>query len=64
MKVQIDDEVRTATVDEAAVIQQIRDDAAAQVAAIETTAAAKVSARNKLAALGLTEEEVGALLGR
>ena len=34
------------------------------VATIEARAAALASAQKKLAALGLTEEEVGALLGR
>jgi hypothetical protein len=62
MKIQIDDEVRDATADEAAVIKQLRDDAAAQVAAIETAAAAKVSARTKLKALGLTDDEIAALV--
>ncbi len=39
-------------------------DIQARTAAAETIVALKVSAQNKLAALGLTEEEVGALLGR
>jgi hypothetical protein len=63
MKIQIDDEIRDATPEEIATIKIIRDDAAAQVAAIEAAAAAKVSARAKLAALGLNEAEVAALLG-
>lgn len=63
MKIQLDDEVRDATADEAAVIKQIRDDAAAQAAAIEAAAAAKVSARAKLKALGLTDDEIAALVG-
>lgn len=63
MKVQVNDEVRDATADEAAVIKQIRDDAAAQAAAIEAAAAAKVSARAKLKALGLTDDEIAALVG-
>ena len=63
MKIQIDDEVRDATADEAARINQLRDDAAAQVAAIEAAAAAKISARAKLKALGLTDDEIAALVG-
>lgn len=39
-------------------------DIEAKNAATEALAAVKTSALNKLAALGLTEEEVGALLGR
>lgn len=35
----------------------------ATTAALEAVAAAKVSARNKLSALGLTDEEITALLG-
>lgn len=63
MKVQIDDEVRDATPDEAARIKQISDEAAAQAAAVERVAAAKVSARTKLKALGLTDAEIAALAG-
>ena len=63
MKIQVNNEVRDATADEAAVIKQIRDDAAAQAAAIEAAAAAKVSARAKLKALGLTDDEIVALVG-
>jgi hypothetical protein len=36
---------------------------AAEIAALEAAAAAKVSARVKLAALGLTNDEIAALLG-
>lgn len=46
-----------------ALTKEIADRQAAEVAAIEAAAAAKVSARAKLAALGLTEAEVTALLG-
>ena len=63
-KIQIDDEVRDATPEEVERIRKTRDDIAAQIDAMEKIAAAKASAKNKLAALGLTEEEVGALLGR
>ena len=59
-KVQIDDTVRDATPDEAA---QIKAHAAAFAAAADAKAAALASARTKLAALGLTDAEVAALLG-
>ena len=62
-KVQIDDTIREATVEEAARIDAARGDVAAQVAALEATAAAKVSARAKLKALGLTDDEIAALVG-
>ena len=62
-KIQIDDEVRNATADEAARIDATRADVAAQAAAIEAAAAAKVSARAKLKALGLTDDEIAALVG-
>jgi hypothetical protein len=61
--VQINDQVRNATADETALIQQLRDDAAAQIAATEAVAAAKTSALNKLKALGLTDAEIAALVG-
>lgn len=62
-KIQVNDEVRDATAEEAARIEATRAGMAIQVAAIEAAAAAKVSARAKLAALGLTDAEVSALLG-
>lgn len=62
-KVQIDDEIRDATSDEAARIETISEGHAEYLAAIESQAAAKKSARAKLAALGLTEAEVAALVG-
>ncbi len=62
-KVQIDDTVRDATPDEAARIDAQRAELAAQAAAADAKAAALQSARKKLAALGLTEAEVAALLG-
>lgn len=43
--------------------EEVARQAAAKVAAIEAAAAAKASARAKLAALGLSEAEVSALLG-
>lgn len=62
-KVQIDDLVRDATPEEAARIDATRADMAAQVAALEAAAAAKISARTKLKALGLTDDEIAALVG-
>lgn len=61
--VQIDDTVREATSEEAARLDALRRESEAQVAALEAAAAAKASARAKLAALGLTDAEVAALLG-
>jgi len=62
-KIQIDDTVRNATPDEAAIIDALQAETAAQVAALDAKAAAIVSARTKLAALGLTDTEIAALLG-
>jgi len=62
-KVQIDDEVRNATAAETAMIDAQRAEAAAFAQADAAKAAAKESAKAKLAALGLTEAEVNALLG-
>ena len=62
-KVQINDTVRDATPDEADAIDAQRVGTKAQIAAADAKAAAIASARNKLAALGLTDAEVAALLG-
>jgi hypothetical protein len=62
-KVQIDDLVRDATPDEVAAIDAQRADLEAQAVATDQIAAARASARAKLAALGLTDAEVAALLG-
>jgi len=62
-KVQIDDEVRDATPDEAARIDALRADAETQAQAAADAAAARASGRAKLAALGLTDDEINALLG-
>jgi len=43
--------------------EEIAADLQAQVAAIEAAAAAKASARAKLKALGLTDDEIAALVG-
>jgi hypothetical protein len=59
-KIQIDDEVRNATADEAAAIDATRAEAEAQTEAAEAKAEAKASA---LAKLGLTEDEAAALFG-
>jgi hypothetical protein len=58
-KIQIDNEVRDATPEEAALIEARRDEALAEKTAID---AAKQSAFKKLAALGLTDAEIAALV--
>jgi hypothetical protein len=62
-KVQIDDTVREATADEIVAIETAQHEAAAKLAAEHKTLQARESAVAKLAALGLTEAEVSALLG-
>lgn len=62
-KVQIDDLVREATPDEAALIEQAHAEAEAAAQAAANAAAAKESARTKLKALGLTADEIKALVG-
>jgi len=66
-KVQIDNLVRDATADEVAGIEQAHADAQAQAQAAADEAANKTAAaasgRAKLAALGLTDDEINALLG-
>jgi hypothetical protein len=62
-KIQIDNTVREATDDEAARLDALRADLTAQIAAVEAQAAAKASASAKLAALGLTDDEIAALVG-
>lgn len=62
--VQHDETVRMATSEETAVIDNIRAETSAQIASLENIVAAKISAQKKLLALGLSEEEIGALLGR
>ena len=61
-KVQVDDIVRDATPDEAARIDAIRNQPSPQDR-IDAVAAAKQSARTKLKALGLTDDEIAALVG-
>jgi hypothetical protein len=62
-KIQIDNEVRSATPDEIAIIEAQRNEAAAQAAADENNGVARIRAINKLAELGLTEAEIKALVG-
>jgi len=61
MKIQIDDLVRDATAEEIAQIKSEADRVAAEQAEILAKQAAKVSALAKLAALGLTPEEISAI---
>ena len=63
MKIQIDDIIRDATPEEEAVILAQQAEAQAQQEAIEAKLAAKESAKAKLSALGLTEDEVNAIIG-
>ena len=58
--IQIGDEVRPMTDAE---YKAHKADIAAQTAALEAIAAAKTSARAKLKALGLTDDEIAALVG-
>ena len=60
-KIQIDDLVRDATVDEAAAIDAQHAAAKATDKAEAAQAAARTSAIAKLAALGLTADEIAAL---
>lgn len=54
---------RNMTDDEIVELETLREELAQRIAAIESVAAAKVSARTKLAALGLTDAEINALVG-
>lgn len=62
-KVQIDDEVRNATPFETANIESQQQAEVDRQIAAEASLATKASARAKLAALGLTESEIAALVG-
>ena len=62
-KIQIGDEVREMNADEHAQWQADNKAHEAEAAAADAKAAAITSARKKLAALGLTDDEVAALLG-
>ena len=60
-KVQIDDKVRDATAEEIALIEARRAEDLALQAEAEAKATAKEAAQAKLAALGLTVEDLSAL---
>jgi DNA-binding NarL/FixJ family response regulator len=60
--IQINDEIREATNEETAVIELQRQAAAAHEAEQAAQLLAKESARAKLAALGLTNQEIAALV--
>ena len=62
-KIQIDDVVRDATPDEAAAIDAAHAAAAAAEQAAANATAARASALAKLAGLGLTPDEIAALVG-
>ena len=62
-KIQIDDVVRDATPEEAAAIDAAHAAAAAEQQAAADAAAARASALAKLAELGLTPDEIAALVG-
>jgi hypothetical protein len=60
-KIQIDDLVRDANADEIAAIELQKAELAAQRTEAEAKAEAKLTAQSKLAALGLTVEDLTAL---
>ena len=62
-KIQINDVVRDATADEAAAIDARQAAAAAEQQAAADAAATRASAIAKLAGLGLTPDEIAALVG-
>lgn len=62
-KIQIDDVVREATADEAAVIELIQQEAADEAQAQANKIAARASALAKLSKIGLTDVEIEALVG-
>jgi hypothetical protein len=62
-KIQIDDEIRNATPEEAARIDAQRAAGESEAAAGAAKKAAAESARAKLAALGLNENEIAAIIG-
>ena len=61
IKVQIDDEVRDATEEEIAAIRLRKTQDEATKAALDAAAEAKAAAQAKLAALGLTADDLKAL---
>lgn len=62
-KVQIDDVVREATSEEVARFEALEAEAETQKQALLAAEAARVSALAKLAALGLSADEIKALVG-
>ena len=62
-KVQINDEIRNATPDEIARIEQIQTEAETTEKRIADTTAARATALAKLEALGLSPAEIAALVG-
>jgi hypothetical protein len=62
-KIQIGDTVRNMTDEELAQWETDKEAHAAQAAAVEAQAAARASALTKLADLGLTNDEISALVG-
>lgn len=63
LNIQIDDVVRLATADEAEIIEAHQADFARLEAQIAAKFAARQSAAAKLAALGLTDDEIKAMVG-
>jgi hypothetical protein len=62
-KIQINDIVRDATSEEAAAIDAAHATAAAEQQAAADAAATRASAHAKLKVLGLTDDEIAALIG-
>lgn len=62
--VQIDGETRYATVEETDLIETVQADIDERDWRFETARQTKKSAAEKLAALGLTEDEINVLVGR
>ena len=62
-KIQVDDTVRAANIDESARIDAVHAEADAETSSAKATVAAAASARAKLATLGLTPAEIKALVG-
>jgi len=63
MKIQIGTEIRDMTSDEVADYDAAMNDQRNVIAQIEAVEAARASAKTKLAALGLTDAEITALVG-
>jgi uncharacterized protein YdbL (DUF1318 family) len=63
MKIQHGDQVRDMTAEERANYEQVIADAEAAAATVDAIAAAKASAKAKLGALGLSDDEINALVG-